>query len=142
MTSREALVVREAVEARANAWVMAWNNADRDSLAVFYHHTPDIKVMWPSGNRTDGWEATEAAIAEFYGGVNFMNFNVTQLEVRVLSASATLTTFRHSTDVVQQDGRRQPVQNGRGMILWMLDQQDNLWKIQTSLIAVNAPARN
>lgn len=142
MPQREALAARQAVEGRANAWVMAWNNADRDSLAAFYQHTPELKVVWPNGTRTDGWEATAQAIEDFYGGINYMNFNVTQLEIQVLSARATVTTFRHSTDMVQQNGQRLPVQNGRGMVLWTLDEQDNLWKIQTSLIAVNAPSRN
>jgi len=142
MTQREALLARQAVEGRANGWVQAWNNADRDSLAVFYHQVPDLKVVWPNGNRTDGWEATEAAIAEFYGGINFMNFGVTQLEVQLLSPTAAVTTFRHSTDIVQRNGQRLPVQNGQGMMLWMLDQDDNLWKISTSLIAANQPSRN
>jgi ketosteroid isomerase-like protein len=142
MTQREALSARQAVEGRANAWVQAMNNADRDSLAGFYHQVPELKVVWPSGDRSNGWEAMEAAIAEFYGGINFMNFGMTQLEVQVLSPTAALTTFRHSTDIVQRNGQRLPVQNGRGMILWMLDQDDNLWKISTSLIAANQPSRN
>jgi len=142
MTQREALSARQAVEGRANAWVTAWNNADRDSLAVFYHQVPELKVIWPDGQRTDGWEATETAIAEFYGGINYMNFGVTQLEVQVLSPNAALTTFRHSTDIVQRNGQRLPVRNGHAAVLWMMDQQDNSWKISMSLIAVNTAARN
>jgi hypothetical protein len=109
---------------------------------VFYHHGPDLQVVWPTGTSSEGWEAMEAAIADFYGGINYMNFGLTQLEVQLLSPSAALTTFRHSTDIVQRNGQRLPVQNGRGMILWMLDEQDNLWKIRTSLIAANQPSRN
>jgi ketosteroid isomerase-like protein len=142
MTQREALAARQAVEGRANAWVTTMNNADQDSLAVFYHHGPDLQVVWPTGTSSEGWEAMEAAIADFYGGINYMNFGLTQLEVQLLSPSAALTTFRHSTDIVQRNGQRLPVQNGRGMILWMLDEQDNLWKIATSLIAANQPSRN
>ncbi|MGD8726993.1 MAG: nuclear transport factor 2 family protein [Gemmatimonadales bacterium] len=142
MTQREMLVVRQAVESRANAWVRTWNNADRDSLALFYHQAPELRVMWPDGGRTDGWEATEARLAEFYGGINYMNFGVTQLEVQVLSPESAITTFRHSTDIVQRNGQRQPLRNGQGMVLWILDPQDNHWKIGTSLIAVAQPSQN
>ena len=142
MTQREALEARQAVEGRASAWVKAWNNADRDSLALFYHQVPELKVIWPDGRRTDGWEATDAAIAEFYGGINYMNFGVTKLEVQLLSPAAALTTFRHSTDIVQRNGQRLPVRSGNAAVLWMKDQRDNRWKISTSLIAVNQPSRN
>lgn len=142
MSQREMLLAEQAVDSRANAWVRAWNNADQDSIAAFYHQVPALKVMWPDGSRTDGWEATEQGIQDFFGGINYMNFGVTDLELEVLSPDAAVTTFRHSTDIVQRNGQRQPVQNGWGMILWMLDGQDNLWKIHTSYIGVRSPSRN
>jgi len=141
MSQREMLAARQAVEGRANAWVTTWNNAARDSLASFYHQTPGLLVIWPDGARTEGWDAMEAAIAEFYGGINYMNFGVTQLQIQILSPSAAVATFRHSTDIVQRDGRRAPVRSGYGMMLWTLDQQDNLWKISTSLTS-ETPSRN
>jgi len=142
MTQREALLLHDAVEGRTTAWVRAWNNADRDSLAQFYDQSADLTVMWADGRRTDGWEATGQAIRDFYGGINYMNFVVTEPQIEVLGPTAALVTFRHSTDIVQRNAQRMPVRAGQGVVLWVRDRQDNVWRIRTSYIAISEPSRN
>lgn len=142
MTQREALLLHDAVEARTTAWVRAWNNADRDTLAQFYDQGPDVAVMWADGRRTEGWDETAQAISGFYGGINYMNFVVTEPVIQVLGPTAALVTFRHSTDIVQRNGQRLPVRSGQGVVLWVRDRQENVWRIRTSYIAMNAPSPN
>lgn len=142
MTQREQVLARQVVRERTNAWVKAMNNAQLDSIATYYLQTDDVMVLWADGRRTQGWEATQQAIREFYGGINYMNFVVSELEVQVLSPEAALSAFRHSTDVVQRNGQRLPVQSGQGTILWVKDPQDNQWKIDLSHVAVANPSTN
>jgi ketosteroid isomerase-like protein len=142
MTQREEALVRQVVRDRATAWVKAMNNAQLDSIATFYLQTPDLMVLWPDGRRTEGWDSTRAAIRQFYGGINYMNFVVSEPVVQVLSPEAALSAFRHSTDIVQRNGQRLPVQAGQGTILWLKDPRDNLWKIDLSHVAVSSPSGN
>ena len=142
MTQREETMVRQIVRDRAIAWVKAMNNAQLDSIATFYLQTPDLTVLWPDGRRTEGWDSTEASIREFYGGINYMNFVITELQLQILSPDAVMSAFRHSTDIVQRNGLRLPVQAGQGTILWVKDPQDNQWKIELSHIATISPSGN
>ena len=142
MTQREEALARQAVRDRASAWVKAMNSAQLDSIATFYLQAPELTVLWPDGRRTEGWDSTRVAIREFYGGINYMNFVVSEVEVQVLSPDAALSLLRHSTDIVQRNGQRLPVQAGQGSVLWVKDPEDNQWKIDMSHIAVSSPSGN
>ncbi|MDH5549409.1 MAG: hypothetical protein OEZ42_05835 [Gemmatimonadota bacterium] len=142
LTRREALLDQQVVIERVNAWQGTMNNARIDSLLTFYHQEPNLKVMWADGRRTEGWEPTEQAIRDLYGSIQYMNFVISELEVQVLARGIAQATFRHSTDVVGRDNRRLPVASGHGLLIWMKDQDQKVWKIHTADLAVTQPATN
>ncbi len=142
LTRREAMRDQQVVIERVNAWQRLMNNARVDSVLTFYHQEPELKVLWGDGRRTEGWEATEQAIRDFYGNIQYMNFVISELEVQVLARGIAQATFRHSTDVVGRDNRRLPVAAGHGLLIWMKDPDQNVWKIHTADLAVAQPSAN
>lgn len=142
LTRREAMLEQQVVIERVNAWQRTMNNARIDSLLTFYHQVPELKVLWSDGRRTEGWEQTEQAIRDFYGGIQYLNFVISELEVQVLASGIAQATFRHSTDVVGRDNRRLPVAAGHGLQIWMKDREDKVWKIHTADLAVSQPSTN
>jgi ketosteroid isomerase-like protein len=124
---------RELVEARLNTWTRVINNKATDSLFALYHQGDSLRVMWPNGRRTIGWEATRQAWRDFYGQTDYMNFVVQSPTVEILSPTVAVATFRHSTDIVR-GGRRQPVRPGYGTVIWKKDADGN-WKIYISQVA-------
>lgn len=142
LTRREALLDQQVVVERVNAWQRTMNNAKIDSLLTFYHQEPEVKVMWPDGRRSDGWDETEQGIRDLYGSIQYMNFVISELEVQVLAKGIAQATFRHSTDVVGRDNVRRPVAAGHGLLIWMRDSGDKVWKIHTAELAVTQPSTN
>lgn len=139
---RERLVAEQQVEERLTTWFRLQNNARLDSLIYLYHQVPELTVVRPDGRRTQGWDEELQAIRDFYGTIRYMNFVLQERETEVWSRDVAITTFRHSTDIVQADGRRRPVAVGTGTIVWVRDPQDKLWKIHTQQIAVNTSSAN
>jgi len=138
LTDRERMVERQMVEDRLNMWVRVINNAQMDSLWVLYHGGDDLRVMWPVGRQTRGFEETQQAWREFYESIDYMNFVLQGKAVEVLGRTAALTSFRHSTDIVRS-GRRQPVRAGYGVVIWKKDDESGEWKIHLSQISYDAP---
>jgi ketosteroid isomerase-like protein len=141
MTRREMLLEQESVQERVNSWVNTMNNARVDSLLLFYDAGAETHVVWPDGRMAKGFEAVEQTWRDFYSGTNYMNFALSQLEVRVLAHNVAQAVFRHSTDVVDANGQR-AVFPGRGLVVLLKDTQDNVWKIQTQLLSVNRASEN
>ncbi|NIM52124.1 MAG: hypothetical protein GTN62_13195 [Gemmatimonadales bacterium] len=142
LTRRERLVQRDLVEERMDTWVRLLNNAKQDSLALMYIQSPELQVMWPEGHRSSGWDQEEQALRDFYANIQYMNFVVSDRTIQVLTPEIAVSTFAHSTDIVQLNAQRRPVATGLGTIVWVKDPEDNLWKIYTEQIARNAPSRN
>ncbi len=142
LTRREAMLDQQVVIERVNAWQRLMNNARVDSVLTFYHQQPEMKVLWSDGRRSEGWEETEQAIRELYGSIQYLNFVISELEVQVLAKGIAQATFRHSTDVVGRDNRRRPVDAGHGLLVWMRDPDDRVWKIHTANLSVTQPSAN
>jgi hypothetical protein len=138
LTMRERAVEEQAVELQFNALVRLMNNARVDSILALYHESPGLRVMWSDGTRADGHEAAGQAMKDFYGKINYMNFVPQNPEFHVLNKDVALTTFRHSTDIVMAGGQRLPVSSGQGMVVWVKDHGDDMWKVETQFVAVNA----
>ena len=138
LTDRERMVQQQMVETRMNTWVRALNNAQMDSLFGLYHQGDDLRVMWPNGRQTRGFEETQQAWRAFYGETDYMNFVTQSPSVEVLGPRVALATFRHSTDIVRQ-GQRQPVQAGYGVVVWKRESESADWRIHLSLVAYDAP---
>jgi hypothetical protein len=141
-TSRERALELRMVEQRFDAWVAAQNNDWRDSLEALYYQGPEVQVLWDDGGRTDGWEATQQMMTDRRAAVQYVNIVVSQYHSEVLSRSAALTVFQHSTDVVQTNLQRRPVEAGQGLLVWVKDPADEIWKIHTQAVSVSVPSRN
>jgi hypothetical protein len=137
MSTRDMLVEQQALEGRLAAWVTAQNNAKIDSVMLYYDSVPELKVIWPGGQSAEGWDEVHKFITDFYGGIQYENFVLTQKSTEVLDEHAAVTVFRHSTDVVQRGGNRLPLTAGNGVLVWVKDPHDRTWKIHSELRAVN-----
>jgi hypothetical protein len=142
MTRREVLLQQERAQERVSGWVRTMNNARIDSLLLFYHQVPELRVLWADGGKSNGFEETEQALRDFYRSIQYMNFAVSEVEVQILAKNAAQATFRHSTDIVGIDNVRRPVSAGQGTLVLFLDPDDNLWKIHTQQLSVNRPSGN
>jgi hypothetical protein len=118
------------------------NNARVDSLLLFYHDVPELRVLWANGKKSSGFEETEQALRDFFAGIQYMNMALSELEVQVLDRSVAEATFRHSTDIVGADNQRRPVSVGQGVLVLFRDASDDLWKIHTQILSVNQPSTN
>lgn len=149
MPRRERLAEAEAVEQQLSAWVQAGNDLYRnglnrrmlDSLAPFYQQDDQLQAFWPVGGRTMGWDQFDARMREFFGAFNFLNMVITDPRVEVMSRTAALTTFRHSTDALV-GARQRSVHPGGGTILWVKDPADGVWKIHLQHISWDTPIGN
>ena len=137
LTLRERAVEEQLVTERLNAWARALNNARQDSIAAFYLQDPNLDVLWPNGTHDNGWEETQQSLRDFYGRIQYMNFVLQNPEVNVLSKDFAVSTFRHSTDIVESGGLRRPVTAGQGTVVWAKDPGDGTWKILLQQTAVN-----
>jgi len=142
MTRRDVLLEQQRVEERVTTWVRTMNNARVDSLLLFYHDAPELRVLWSDGKKSSGFEETEQALRDFYANIQYMNVALSELEVQVLSRNVAQATFRHSTDIVGADNQRRPVAVGQGVLVLFKDASDNAWKIHTQILSVNHPAAN
>jgi len=142
MTRRDVLLQQQRVEERVNSWVRTMNNARVDSLLLFYHDVPELRVLWANGKKSSGFEETEQALRDFFAGIQYMNMALSELEVQVLDRSVAEATFRHSTDIVGADNQRRPVSVGQGVLVLFRDASDDLWKIHTQILSVNQPSTN
>jgi len=138
MTQRERMLEQQAVEDRLATWVRVTNNAQVDSLVGLY--SPETRVLWSNGNRSEGIEQYGADIREFYGAINYMNFVLQDPTTQILAPGVAVSYFRHSTDIVAAGGLRQPVSAGHGSLVWVKDPSDNLWKIHIEHISISRPS--
>jgi len=142
MTSRAVLLEQERAQERVSAWVKTMNNARIDSLLLFYHQAPELRVLWADGGKSNGFEETEQALRDFYASIQYMNFAVSEVELQILGKKVAQATFRHSTDIVGIDNVRRPVSAGQGTLVLFRDPADNLWKIHTQQLSVNRASAN
>jgi ketosteroid isomerase-like protein len=140
LTQRERMVERQAVQEQLTTWVRVLNNAKLDSILAMYYDGPEARIMWPNGSRSMGTEEVEQAWRGFYGGIQYMNFVMTDPAVEILSPRIAVTTFSHSTDVVRLSGRT--VEAGHGTLLWMKDSDDGVWRIYLQQLAIRTAGRN
>ena len=140
LTQRERMLEEQAVQEQLNTWVRVLNNAKLDSLDAMYYDAPEMRIMWPDGRRSRGPDEVAQAWRALYGGIQYMNFVMTDPVVEVLSPRVALTTFSHSTDIVRLSGRT--VEAGHGTLIWMKDPDSGVWKIYLQQLAIRTPGRN
>ena len=138
MSLRARAEAEQEVRTRFDSWVRALNNMDLDSLAPMHHAVPELTVIWPDGRVAHGWQEEEALHQEEMQGVDRINFGVQNVEIQILSPRVALVIFRHSTDIIMQDGERGTPKAGHVSMIWIRDRQDDQWKIQMEHHSVRA----
>ncbi len=137
--SRQVIAVEEqAVRERVTEWARAVNNRDTRELAAFYHQVPELTVAWTSGTRTRGWEEEHEEQRRFFRSIARSNLVISDLSIEILSATAAVTSFHHSSDIIKTSTDRD-IFSGNGTIVWMKDEADNMWKIHTAQLSRNPP---
>ena len=127
---RQHFLAQSNVSVRFESLVRAVNNRDQDSVALFYQHVPELRVLQMDGSITRGWEAEAESQKVFFESLSMVNFVADAVEIDVLSKDLVLTTFRFSIDIARADGRRDPTTSGNGTIVWIKDPADDEWKIR------------
>ena len=137
---RQRFLAQSSVSVHFDAWVRALNNQERDSLALFYHHGPELRVLGIDGTISRGWEEESESQRQFIETAELVNFVPGEPDIEVLAKDMVLTTFRHTLDIERVSGQRDPTVHGLGTILWTQDPGDDSWKIR--LLQLSARPRS
>ncbi len=138
LSRQEISVEEQRVRERVTGWARAIGNRDTGELAAFYHQVPEVTVAWMSGTRTRGWDEERDTQRQFFRNIARANLVISDLSIEVLSTSAAVTTFRHSSDIIMTSTDRD-IFSGNGTIVWTKDEADNVWKIHAAQISRNPP---
>jgi ketosteroid isomerase-like protein len=140
ITPQQRAVEEQFVGDRMNEWTTALNNREIENLTALYHNVPALSVIWPSGQRSIGFEAQEQAVQNMYNQAQYMNFVTQSPETDILSEEWAVTSYRYSLDVRYFDTRRE-LWSGFGTLLWAKDATDQLWKIHLQHLSVTPPGQ-
>ena len=140
MSVRARTEAEQELQTRVDDWVRAMNNMDLDSLLTMHHAVPELKVIWPDGRVAHGWDEEQALHQQAMEGVDRINFGVQNIEIEVLTRDIALVTFRHSTDIIREDGERGMPTAGSVTIVWVKDAGE--WKIHLEHHSVRPPSAN
>ena len=139
LTIRQRLISEHDVTARYETWVRSMNNRDTDSLAALYHQVPELRVVWPDGRVSRGWEDVRTAQTAFFDGIERVNFVPQAREVAILSSTVAVTMLGYSLDVARFGGRRDEPASGIVTLIWVNDETDGLWKVHSQHVSVTPP---
>jgi ketosteroid isomerase-like protein len=140
MSVRARTEAEQELQTRVDDWVRAMNNMDLAFLATMHHRVPELKVIWPDGRVAHGWDEEQALYQQATEGVDRINFGVQNVEIEVLTRDIALVTFRHSTDIIREDGERGMPTAGSVTIVWVKDAGE--WKIHLEHHSVRPPSAN
>ncbi len=140
LTPRQRAVEEQFVGDRMNEWTTALNNREIETLTALYQNEPGLSVIWPSGQRSLGYEDQQRAVQDMYNMAQYMNFVTQSPETEILSADWAVTTYRYSLDVRYFDTRRE-LWSGFGTLLWNKDATDGLWRIRLQHLSVTPPTQ-
>ena len=132
---RQRFLAQSSVSVQFEAWARALNNQDLDSLALVYHHDPELRILGIDGTVSHGWEEEHTRQIAFLDSTELVNFVPSEPEIQLLGKEMVLTIFRHTLDIVHTDGQREPTVRGLGTILWKKDPADDNWKILVMQLA-------
>lgn len=141
LSVRQQFLAESGVSVRFDMWVRSINNQDMDSVALMYHHAPELRVLKPDGTVTRGWREEQENWTEFFNDRTMVNFVTEGLEFDVVSDRFVTMMFRHSLDAERVDGNRDPTVSGLGTMVWTKDVVDGLWKIRMLHLSVRARGR-
>ncbi len=125
---------------RMTEWATALNNREIENLTAMYYNDPGLRVIWPSGRRSIGFEDQQLAVQDMYNMAQYMNFVIQSPETDILSDTWAVTSYRYSLDVRYFDTRRE-LWAGFGTLVWIKDATDGLWKIDLQHLSVTPPGQ-
>ncbi len=136
---RRQMLEKTNVAAFFDNWVRAVSNMERDSVFAMYHQVPELRVFYPDGRVSQGWDEERAMLNGFFDRVEMINLVTRGREVEVLSPSVAVTTFRFTLDALVDGEPLQPSVDGIASITWIKDENDERWKIHTQHASVASP---
>ena len=124
-------VAEATVAARFGAWVKAWNVHHPDSLAPFYLHTEHLTVIWPTGERSQGWTQASQYQARFLPTVTVTNLVPQSPHIVLIRRNLALITFTFTLDLAAGGSRQ--IGSGEGLMLWQ--NEGGAWKIYAAQLS-------
>ncbi len=112
MSLRQMRETEQAIESQLDTWVRALNNKELDTLLALHMQLDDLRVIRPDGSVMRGWEQEEAAHTAMFDAMERMNFVAQRPEIQILTPEYAITTFGHSTDVINEGGERDTPTSG------------------------------
>ncbi len=119
------------VAARFAAWTKAWNVHRADSLAPFYLHAEHLVVMWPNGERTQGWTQESEFQRRFLPTVTVTNLVPQNPHILLVRKNLALVTFPFTLDLAAGGSRQ--IGPGQASMLWQREEGD--WRIYAAQLA-------
>lgn len=127
---RQRFLAQSGVSVQFDTWARAVNNQDEDSLALCYHHGPELRVLNMDGTISRGWNEESERQRDFFSAAERVNFVPGEPEIEVMAKDMVITTFLHTLDIERMNGERDPTVRGVGLILWTRDPNDDTWRIR------------
>ncbi len=136
MSRQERAVEEQVIRDQLTAWTRAFTNRQQDSLAMFYHQSPDLTVAWPDGKRSSGWEEEQQAQRAFFSQAGQVNLVLQDVRVEVFTPTLAQVTFRHTADLIVGDiNPQRRYFTGSGTMIWMKPDARGSWVIHTEQIS-------
>ena len=127
----------QVVSGRLDQWARAFSNRDLDSLAAYYHHGPELSVIWPDGRRTAGWREESTTQREFLANAAHLSLTASDVTVDVVALDIAVAGFFAQRDLVV--GARRSVCRGPGTSVWVRESGGE-WRIRALQTAcANSP---
>lgn len=139
MSLRQQTEAEQAIAARLETYVRALNNSQLDTLLLMHNRVAQSTVILGGGTEANGWEEVEELYRSFFAGIDRMNMAMQRPQTEIFSTDLAITTLRHSTDVINEDGTRGAPVAGHMTILWKMDPRDGVWKIHLSHMSFKPP---
>ena len=139
MSLRQRTEAEQALSARLETWVRALNNSQLDTLLLMHHRVAQSTVILGNGTEANGWEEVDDLYRAFFGGIDRMNLAMQRPQTEIISTDLAITTLRHSTDVIREDGTRAAPVAGHVTLVWKMDPRDGVWKIHLSHMSYKPP---
>jgi hypothetical protein len=124
-------VAEAEVAARIGAWTKAWNVHRPDALDPFYLHTEHLAVIWPNGERTQGWTQESEFQQRFLPTVTVTNLVPQSPHIVLVRSNLALVTFPFTLDLAAGGSRR--IGPGQALMLWQREGGD--WRIYAAQLA-------
>ena len=113
---------------RTDEWVSAVNSIDIDTLLAQFDPSSQIRMSWPGIPEDLG--SSRGGVADFFGGVQTISVEVSNLAVQPLTDRIASATFRFGITKQNRDGAQESFA-GDGSLVWIRDSRTDEWQIRS-----------